>query len=141
MAKQLSDTQLKKRNEARERLIEKSREAKATREFLVGLADTEEEALKAAAMSINQILIKMYKEEAGCRVFRTFEGWKDEGYRVKKGETAFRIWGKPIKAERQTENNNGDAGEGGDVDKYKMFPMCCLFNEHQVEKVEAPQAS
>ncbi len=96
---------------------------------MVQMASTQVEALEASLLTINDVLIMGYTKETGCSDYRTFHDWKKAGFKVKKHSTAFRIWGKPIKAKKPDQ-------EKVDPEKqyaFKMFPMCCLFNESQVE--------
>ncbi|MEE8059026.1 MAG: DUF3560 domain-containing protein [Pseudomonadales bacterium] len=106
--------------EARQALIKASRRAKAQIELIAAAAGEE--------FSVNEMLIINYQEKTGCNTFKTFHGWKQDGYRVKKGETAFRVWGKPLKAKQP------QTGDDDEESTFKLFPMCCLFNESQVEK-------
>jgi len=126
MAKKINKS---KSNEARAVLIGLSRAAKEQRELMVLMADTPEKKLFATTLTVNDVLIINYKKESGCQLFKTFHDWKNDGYKVKKGEKAFRIWGKPIKALKKSETDTSNEDQ-----EFKMFPMCCVFNELQVEK-------
>ncbi|PCJ22890.1 MAG: hypothetical protein COA96_13095 [SAR86 cluster bacterium] len=106
---------------ARGELIEKSQEAKALIELL--LTTTGE------ILGINEMLVRMHSDSTGCKEFKTFHDWKKVGFRVIKGESAYRIWAKPIKAKAANESNTK---EDEDASQYKFWPMCCLFNESQV---------
>ncbi len=110
-------------------LSARSREAKELRELMVMTADTPEKALEASLLTINAVLILTYTKETGCTDYRTFHDWKKAGCKVKKNSTAFRIWGKPIKAKKPDQ----EQVDPEDQDAFRMFPMCCLFNESQVE--------
>jgi hypothetical protein len=69
--------------------------------------------------SINEALIDSYKQGEHTD-FRSFDEWKSEGYFVKKGSEAFVIWGKPVKA---TDENDND-----------YFPIAFVFSNAQVER-------
>jgi hypothetical protein len=126
---------------ARQALCELSQEAKLIREAMLAKADSAEALGRASELTINEIFLGMYEGQTGCKTFNTFVGWRQAGYRVKKGETAFRIWGKPrqIKeANRETlqEKNSTVSDENTEAEGYEFWPMCSLFNEYQVEKAE-----
>lgn len=119
----------------------RSPQAAQARAELIALSKVAQEsaALMAATTgekpTVNEILLMMYKEQTGCNDFRRFNEWKAAGYKVKKGEKAFRVWGAPIRAKKASEDSQADdAKEGeGEDSSYKHWPMCCLFNESQVE--------
>jgi len=121
----------KKVNPARTQLIESSQASKAQRERMVKEADSVTKAMSIAALSINDMLILNYKTVSNCEIFKTFHDWKKEGFKVKKNEKSYRVWGKPIKARKTTDEKDGEK------DEFRMFPMCCLFNESQVEKLDS----
>lgn len=143
-------TMLKKKNKktpspttvaARKELVALSQQAKAVREGMIAQASTLEEALIASSTTINEILISFYEKDSGCKDFRTFWQWKDAGYRVKKGETAFRVWGAPRAINQTQDSKPADAPEGtissDDLEaKSEFWPMCCLFNASQVEPLD-----
>lgn len=119
----------------------KTEAARADLIALSQLAQSEQESLEGMAgepLTINQILLMYYKAETGCKDFRRFDQWKEAGYKIKKGESAFRVWGSPVKAKKTAngesfEESAETAEEGSAAKKYKFWPMCCLFNESQVE--------
>lgn len=78
-------------------------------------------------LSINQVLLAMYSAETGCEDFKTFKQWSDSGMQIKKGEECFRVWGRPKKTKRPSND------QATCEDEYKFWPTCCLFNELQVE--------
>ncbi len=124
MAKKISKAQQAKRDAERAKLIVLSCQAKEQTLLLAAMTGQE--------LSVNQMLVMNYETETGCKTFKTFHDWKKDGYRVKKGETALRVWGKPIKGKAEDES-----AEAGEEKQFKMFPMCCLFNENQVEPLDA----
>ncbi len=121
---------------ARKKLVAMSKQAKEVRAMMVANAPTVEAAIKAEDMSINDVLLMMYREDVGAGEFKTFKDWKAEGYKVKAKEKAFRVWGQPLKAKKAEEEGQESEGtEGADKEakKYKLWPMCCLFHVSQVE--------
>lgn len=94
------------------------------------------EAMSGVLPSVNEMLLDIYKQETGCKTFKRFDEWKEAGYKVKAGETAFRVWGSPIKAKKAAAEGETAAADDSAVSeaaKYKYWPMCCIFNESQVE--------
>ncbi|MCS4309468.1 hypothetical protein M2404_003840 [Rheinheimera pacifica] len=124
---------------AKKELIELSAQAKMIRENMVAQAETNEEALAAASLSINDILIELHKKASGAKEFKTFQDWKAAGFNVRKGEKAFRIWGKPLTAKSagepvaEADTGSADASEGN---KFEFFPMACVFSDQQVEPTD-----
>ena len=67
--------------------------------------------------------------------FNTFAQWKELGYTILKGSKAFVIWGQPRTGNENKEETDTKRGEGED-DEYSFFPVCYLFSDKQVRKVE-----
>jgi len=137
--KKPTQAQQDKTRAERSALIAASQDAKAFREMMIATANTEEKMLMALSLSINDLLIMAYEQATSCKEFRTFYDWKAEGFKVKKGEKAFRIWGRPIKAKNAKEDDENPKDEGDEESGYKLWPMCCLFNESQVEPLTPDQ--
>lgn len=98
--------------------------------------------------SINEGLINIYRDE-GHSELKTFEQWKKEGKRVKKGEKALLLWGRPKKMKQGAQAESGTAhgaqataygtnagsgaqGESEAGDTY--FPLCYVFSDKQVRE-------
>jgi len=81
-------------------------------------------------LTVNEALLMMYSEGTEAAEFKTFKQWKEAGYSVIKGQIAYRIWGKPLKASKQQPDNPDEQKE------YKLWPMCCLFSNLQVEPLQ-----
>ncbi len=79
-------------------------------------------------MTINEAILNgIYKiENPQIQEFKTFNQWKEEGKKIKKGAKGFVIWGKPKKAQAEKPDTE-------ETDKYKYWPMCYLFSNLQVE--------
>lgn len=91
---------------------------------------------KAQGVRVNDLLIEMYAKQIGCGKsdFNTFYGWKDKGFKVKKGEKGFPIWSRPkdvIKEEK--------TGQQAD-DEHKFFGLAYMFHKGQVENA-TPQSA
>lgn len=103
-------------NEKRNALIELSKIAKMR----------QEEDLEG--MSINEILVEVFYTDKENFEFNTFKQWKQKGMNIKKGATAFLVWGskrknKEVQAEPVSE----------DEKTFEFFPVCYLFSNNQVQ--------
>jgi len=76
--------------------------------------------------SVNEGLLDNYSDGSEI-TFHTFNGWKEEGFAVKKGSKAFLIWGKPRKVQITVPQE-------GEDEEFKYWPLCFLFSENQVER-------
>jgi len=74
---------------------------------------------------VNDLLFWFAYDPDDVRTWKSFNGWKREGFTVRKGAKAFPVWGHP-----QTFTKTDDAGEHED----SFFPLAFLFNEKQVYK-------
>tara|TARA_A200000159_G_scaffold53217_1_gene49223 strand:+ start:5752 stop:6108 length:357 start_codon:yes stop_codon:yes gene_type:complete len=111
----------------RQELIAMSQQAKAIQKNI--------ELTTGQKPTINSILLDMHAEAANTTVFKLFNEWRNDGYKVKKNSKAFRIWASPRKAKKGSDDT-GDKDSAANPDSsYQFYPMCCLFSEHQVEKV------
>lgn len=128
----------KKSIQARKELREKSQEAKLIRQQMIAKAETVAEQLNAAAVTLNFIIIGMYQAESGCKEFKTFNDWKEAGFKVKKGVSGFAVWGTPKKITKALETESGEELES---DPQEFWPLCYLFNENQVEKMDDPEGT
>lgn len=72
--------------------------------------------------TVNEAILNHYREDTGASRFDSFNQWKEKGFHVIKGETAFLVWGSPRTAPV------ADSG-----DDYKYFPLCFLFSDLQVQ--------
>lgn len=131
-------TKQKKLNPHKALLIERSIEAKELIKIRVAHAETEQEKIIAACLRVNDILMEKHIKESGQTEFKTFHDWKKEGFKVKKGENAFRIWGKPRQCKKSIDAVDVKTNEEKTIEeKYKLYPMCCLFHRGQVEPLDA----
>lgn len=128
-------TKSKKSVQARQELRERSQEAKAIRQGMIAKAETAAEQLNAAATTLNFIITGMYQAETGCKEFKTFKDWKEAGYKVKKGVSGFPVWGTPKQITKKLETEEGEELHS---DPQEFWPLCYLFNESQVEKMDDP---
>lgn len=94
--------------------------------------------LRDVSITINDLLVKYYEKQAGRPLeLNTYEQWKEHGYQVKKGSISFMVWGKPLKSQRKTEEQQTgtDNTEEGKNDDF--FPVCHLFDISQCYEIKA----
>lgn len=82
------------------------------------------------ADSVNDALIQIYDKQQGeqCE-YNTFNQWKQKGYTINKGVTAFHVWGQPRQVSQVPEG-------ASEPEEYKYWPICYLFSDLQVIKPE-----
>lgn len=132
-------TQLKKLNPSRTLLMRQSKEAKAYIKTQIDSAKSDNELFEALGLTVNKVLLQWHQEETGFKVFKTFADWKKEGFKIKKDEKCYRIWGKPRQVNKKTEVVDMLTDTTKEVtDVYELFPVCCLFHEGQVELLNDP---
>jgi len=78
-------------------------------------------------VTVNQILLKMYAKGQNLE-FRSFQEWKKEGKWVKKGESGYLIWSRPVKDLRKAE---GKIEEAEQIDS-DFFGTKYVFSSLQV---------
>lgn len=77
--------------------------------------------------TINEFILAQYKQETGAVTFRTFKGWKDAGFKIKKGSKGYPVFSRPISVIK------AEKGQEPETDGIK-FGIAYLFNEFQIEK-------
>lgn len=86
--------------------------------------------------TVNACLELIYTRESGQTEFRTFQGWKADGFSVEKGATGFAIWGKPLTARAEGSDPAPDTfttpAESEAAHGFSFFPICYLFSAAQV---------
>jgi hypothetical protein len=92
---------------------------------------------KAKNVKVNDLLIDMYAQKLGCGKsdFNTFFGWKEKGFKVKKGEKGYAIWSRPKDVIREEKT-----GQPAD-DETKFFGLSYMFHKGQVETLTATAQS
>ena len=60
---------------------------------------------------LNDYLRQAYAELEGTDEFNSFKGWKDKGFKVKKGEKAYRVYSAPKKSSMKVEIQDMDTGK------------------------------
>ena len=108
-------------------LMERSREAKALRKKWTEEAEGLDKDLVFQSLSINDVLLGFYREEAGQTDFRTFYNWTQAGFKVKKGEKYFRIWGGP--SELRLKLMLRLRPKKGEVLSFFLCAVCCMLGK------------
>lgn len=80
-------------------------------------------------MTVNEILIEEFYTNEENTIFKTLREWSKEGYKVKKGEKAFLIWGKPRAINKKEAQQPKE-----DEEKEDFYPICFIFSNAQVVK-------
>lgn len=90
------------------------------------------------SLKINDIIIEQFYTNETHTEFSTFKGWIKKGYAVKKGETAFSIWGKP-----KQENEKGEVEPIADEDDEKgtFYPIAYIFSNAQVQPLKKKESA
>jgi hypothetical protein len=111
---------------------DKKEQAKAKRKALRELSKIAKMRMQAdcEGMSVNEILIQEFYTDDENYIFKTFHDWRKEKKKVKKGATAFLIWGKPKDKSKKEETPKTETSED---EKDDFFPLCYLFSNAQVE--------
>ena len=78
--------------------------------------------------TVNEALIEIMYRQYGEK-YQKFTDWKAQGYTILKGSKGFPVWAQPLKITRKKEESEQDE-EG------EYFPICYLFNENQVRKLD-----
>lgn len=117
--------------EAKKELVSLSKKAKEHADFI--LRKTGE------VLTINQVLILMYRQKSGCKDFKTFNEWSSKGFKILPGSKSFRVWARPRNAPRHSDDSPSMKSSAETEDTYKFWPTCCLYNESQVEPREGTE--
>lgn len=112
--------------------------AHAKRADLIALSKTVKRAMESGqfpdAEKVNDAIIATYQQQTGQTDFRSFAGWREEGFQVKKGEHGFPVWGKPRTAKEG--ESEGESGGDEEARKYRLFPVAHLWHAGQVEPLD-----
>ena len=119
------------KSDSKKQISEKQLTAiRAKREELKALSQPFKEAVKSGTIAtINEGLVRMYAEQ-GHGTLKTIRQWNSDGFRVKRGEHALLLWGRPAQRQRQEAEEDKDEAK----DESDFFPVCFVFSEKQVER-------
>lgn len=73
--------------------------------------------------TINEWLRELYWVQNS--ILKTFHQWRYEGKLIRKWESSYVLWSKPIKTKTQNEEWKED--------EFEFYNLCFLFSENQVE--------
>lgn len=129
----------------RKQLIDLSGEARRYRADKVHelmVAGNLQEAEIWAFKRVNDIIADWYREQTGCKVFKTFNQWKQENKSVIKGSKSFILWGKKRKSKVTGEQDETappplrfePPTDEPSEHEYDFFPLAYLFSDLQVEE-------
>ncbi len=108
------------------------------RENLKAISKVAQLAIKTGAtqaQTVNEFVTDQYKSDnPGIEEFNTFNQWREKGFKIIKGSTAFVVWGSPRKGKLEEPVKNAD---GKEDDEFEFFPLCYLFSNLQVERRES----
>lgn len=117
--------------------MSKGKQFKETRTKLIELSNVAKgiRQKEMLDMTVNEILLKLIYNTDGATEFNTFAQWKELGYTILKGSKAFVVWGQPRTGNEKREETDNKQAEG-EEDEYSFFPVCYLFSNKQVRKIE-----
>ena len=121
-------------------------EHKAKREALKALSRELKPLRQIMETNLNDIIVGHYSHEIGQHPsdFKTYLGWKAEGYQVKKGEKGFAVWSRPkqqhmnedYKKANPSKARSAPPSEVLGQDEFSFYGMAYLFHVGQVEPIE-----
>jgi hypothetical protein len=84
--------------------------------------------------SVNECLIEEFYKKDGHEEFHLFWGWKEKGFKVKKGSEGFPVWSaKDKRVDVVHKKEPAEPGADPEEEKMKYWPMAYLFSNLQVE--------
>lgn len=111
---------------------EKKQKAIEKRTELKKLSLKFKEVAKQCNKPINEFLVDYYKSNKGVTELKTFEEWRKLGFSVKKGESSYLVWARPVASTQAKER----AEDNGTNAKEDYFPVCHLFDRSQVQEMK-----
>ncbi|MBQ8223974.1 MAG: hypothetical protein IJZ86_01225 [Bacteroides sp.] len=82
-------------------------------------------------------LLRFYYACNGYTNLKTFSEWKEQGFIVRKGEKGLLLWARPVSTKAEKERAEEAKKKGlEDEAKEDYFPICYLFAEKQVHKMD-----
>jgi DNA repair protein RadC len=129
-------TNVIKVSEKRELLKNLSVKAREYKERKIKEAKTEQEHEFWNDCKINNILYIFYKQQTGATEFKTFEQWNEQGYKIKKSEKGFLIWGKKLHI-KETYLSGNEVKEK----TIEYYGIDYVFSNNQVEATNKVEES
>lgn len=113
-------------------LFESASTIQEKREILKQLSKPLQVLAKSEAIeNVNEGLKGIYRQE-GHITLKTLRQWNKEGKRVRKGERALCLWGKPKLREQKADNSTTEQGKD-EKNPLNFFPVCYVFSNQQVQ--------
>jgi len=107
---------------------------KAKREELKALSQGFQILVKEGAIdSVNTGLVQIYANQ-GHTTLNSFNRWKEQGFKVKKGSKALLLWGEPKPFKKSGETPTPTATKEDKEETF--FPLAYVFSNLQVEPLE-----
>lgn len=94
----------------------------------------ENDGLNPEDYKVNELLMHYLYNPDNEFTFKSFKGWKDEGYTVRKGVKAFIVWGQPINRTRVHPDGTTTPAKDDEQSEPPFFPLAFLFRSDQVVK-------
>lgn len=102
---------------------------KEKRQELRALSAPLKELVKIGAIeSVNEGLKEIYADK-GHTELKTVKQWNKAGKRIKKGEKALLLWGKPKKIDLKKKDEK-------ETEEAQYYPICFVFSKNQVHETE-----
>ncbi len=80
--------------------------------------------------TVNEAVVSLFYERGEHTAFHTYKDWLNLGYHVKRGVTAFPVWGRPKSEQLKDEGKELADGE------HDFHPVALIFSNMQVYKLQ-----
>lgn len=94
----------------------------------------EETGIDPEEYKVNDLLMMLVYNPENEFSFNSFNGWKRDGYTIKKGAKAFLLWGQPINSDKQEDKETAQGTEEEENTDKTFFPLAFVFRSDQVLK-------
>lgn len=85
--------------------------------------------------TVNDAVIDTFYKDETHHIFKSFNKWREDGYRIIKGSKAFVIWGRPVNKQKSEQAaQEGKEAEPTDNEIRDFFPLAFVFSNAQVER-------
>lgn len=118
--------------EKRKFLRELSAQAVQWREDALHRTENDQQCQALNDLKINQILLEQFYKNSMHTEFKSFKGWMKEGKTVRKGESAFLLWGKPKERKEDGTEQPIMEDENGNM----FYPLSFIFSNAQVQDLK-----
>lgn len=108
------------------------------RQYLKNLSSQVRDLVEAGEYNnVNEAILNQFYRNETHKEFKTFHQWKKEGKKVKKGERAFVLWGKPKPGQQKEEEETKpepDEDEDEETEEELFYPVAYIFSNSQVHE-------